>query len=123
MTEQLRKARLEYNSFYIAGQHDVDVPTAMRGEPFAQSPRCINVGCRMWQDGEVEITLAASGEIEREDAPALDTSISTPQKQVLLFDANHPELLKLAVSTRRTRIRVWTNHATEPDRITVIVGD
>ncbi|MBO6717570.1 MAG: hypothetical protein JJ913_06380 [Rhizobiaceae bacterium] len=114
--------RLEYNSFYIAGSRDVDLPTAFRGTCFATNASCINVGCRLWQEGEIEIVLGTTADPMPEGAPALDTSIRTPRNQVLLFDANHPELLRCPVENRRTRIRIWTNHPTEPDRVTLVIG-
>lgn len=123
MTPLRRKVRLEFNSFYIAGTRDVDVPAAVRGAAIATNRHCINVGSRMWHDAEIWIALGRHAEIHLAGEPALDSSIRTPEGQVLLFDANHPELLSLPVETIDTRIRVWTNHPTEPDEVIVAVGD
>ena len=123
MSPLRRIVRLEFNSFYIAGLRDVDVPAGVSGAAFATNRHCINVGCRMWHDAEIEITLGQHSTVERTGQPRLDWSIATPDRQLLLFDANHPELMRLAVKTRNTRIRIWTNHPTEPDSVTVLVGD
>ncbi len=117
-----RKVRLEFNSFYIAGSHNVDVPQAANGTALATNRHCINVGCRMWQDAEIWIALGRRDEVHLAGDPVLDCSISTPDRQVILFDANHPELMRMPVTTINTRIRVWTNHPTEPDEVIVAVG-
>ena len=100
----------------------VELPTAFRGTCFATNTSCINIGCRLWQEGEIEIMLGTPADLMPEGEPALDRSIRTPRNQVLLFDANHPELMQYPVESRRTRIRIWTNHPTEPDRVTLVVG-
>lgn len=122
MSPLRRVVRLEYNSFYIAGLRDVDVPAGVSGAAFATNRQCINVGCRMWHDAEIEITLGLHGTVERSGQPRLDWSIATPDRQVLLFDANHPELMSLPVKTGNTRIRIWTNHHIEPDKVIVVAG-
>lgn len=113
---------LEFNSFYIAGARDVHIPAAVRGASLATNRHCINVGCRMWRDGGVGITLGLYGELEPAGALRLDWRILTPDLLVLLFDANNPELMQLPVTTTNTRIRVWTNHPAEPDEVAVVVG-
>jgi hypothetical protein len=118
-----QKVRLEYNSFYIAGSRNVDVPQAIGGAAFATNRHCINVGCRMWHDADIWIALGRPNEVHLAGKPALDWPILTPDRQVLLFDANHPELMRLPAGTNNTRIRVWTNHPTEPDEVIVVVGD
>jgi hypothetical protein len=78
----------------------------------------------MWQDGDVTIELGeAAGLAATNELPRMGCVIDTPEGIVLLFDANHPELIPYRTGTARTRVRVWTNHDTEPDFVTVIVGD
>jgi hypothetical protein len=122
MSPRRHKVRLEFNSFYIAGSRDIDVPRAVGGAAFATNRHCINVGSRMWHDAEIWIALGRPEEVHLAEKPALDRSILTPDRHVLLFDANHPELMRLQVASSNTRIRVWTNHPTEPDEIIVVAG-
>ena len=123
MTTLTCKERLEYFSFYIAGSHDVDIPANHRGGALAATHDCINVGCRCWPDAEIEIVLGDESDFAPGGDPALDMRLRTPDNKLLLFDANHPELLGLAVEAQMTRIRVWINHETEPDHIVIIAGD
>lgn len=113
---------LEYNGFYIAGSNVVNVPASLDEYPFAISKECINVGCRMWHDAEIRIELGQYTDFECFTPPIVNTFIRTPTRKVILFDANHPELMKLEVEIGYTRIRVFTNHATEPDHVVVAVG-
>lgn len=117
-----RQVRLEYNSFYVAGSRNVDVPAPRAGQHHIASNDCINVGCRMWHDGEIRIEIGGANDVVPVGKPRLDVMIATPHSEIVLFDANHPELARWPVERRDTRVRVWTNHATEPDFIQIIVG-
>ena len=114
--------RLEYNSFYVAGSRNVHVPTPRAGQHYLASTDCINVGCRMWHDGEIRIDLGGMDDVVPTGKPRLDVMIKTPNRELVLFDANHPELARWPVERHDTRVRVWTNHETEPDFVQIIVG-
>lgn len=96
----------------------------MGGEPrgIRASDECINVSCLIFQDGETSVSLGTADEPYSRVEPAYDGMLATPDKIVLLFDANMPEILSMGVPTRMTRVRVWTNHPTEPDKVDVVVG-
>lgn len=124
MTGFVCRVVLDYSSFYIAGHRQVEIPFSVEGRSFASNAVCINVGTRMWQDGDVTIELGEAADLAATDeSPRLDCVIDTPEGFVLIFDANHPELIPYRTGTSRTRVRVWTNHDTEPDFMTVILGD
>jgi hypothetical protein len=48
--------------------------------------------------------------------------LETPNKVVLLFDAEVDEFMSIRVPTSQTRIRVWINHPTEPDEVIIAAG-
>lgn len=114
---------LEFSSFYIAGSREIFVPWSSDGCGFATNRKCVNVGCRMWHDADVEISLGRYGDFSHPTEPRFDALLETPRKKVLLFDANHPELMSAETDTLETRIRIWTNHASEPDNVVVVVGE
>lgn len=113
---------LEYNGFYVAGSNQVEVPASMDGRPFAINRQCINIGTRMWQDAEIRIEMGRHADFEYLSPPKINALIKTPAREVVLFDANHPELMRLDVEIGYTRIRVFTDQPTEPDHVVVVVG-
>jgi hypothetical protein len=73
----------------------------------------------MEQDGETEITFGIDGEVNPSGQPAFEGSIDTPSRRVALLAVPLKHLLAVPVESTRTRVRVWTNHTTEPDRVRI----
>ena len=48
--------------------------------------------------------------------------LETPSKAVIISTAEHETVMNANVPTQSTRVRIWTNHPTEPDRIIVGLG-
>ncbi len=113
----------EYLSFYIAGSDYFDVPLDHDRVGIVADGRSINVGCLYWNDGDTTITLGPFEEIEKpEGPPKFDGLLDTPEHRILITDANIPEILSMAVTGTRTRVRIWTNHKTEPDDVVIALG-
>ena len=51
-----------------------------------------------------------------------DGVLETPSKAVIISTAEHETVMNANVPTQSTRVRIWTNHPTEPDRIIVGLG-
>jgi hypothetical protein len=112
-----------YLSFYIAGTDRFRVPLDHDRIGIVASSECINVGCLYWNDGDTTITLGPFGELPPQPAPPkFDGLLATPKRRVLLTDANIPEILSMDVPETRTRVRIWTNHKTEPDNVIIALG-
>jgi hypothetical protein len=75
----------------------------------------------MFLDGETKITLGPPPKTK--DRPAFDGFLDTPRRKVGVWTVEWEKLLETSVPTTRTRIRVWTNHPTEPDDVHVGVGE
>jgi hypothetical protein len=75
----------------------------------------------MFQDGETKITLGQA--LETKDRPALDGFLDTPRLTVAVWTVEWQRLLEMKVPTTRTRIRIWTNHPTEPNEVYVGAGE
>lgn len=113
----------EYLSFYIAGINEITVPLDHDRVGIVASDQCINVGCLYWNEGDTTITLGPFGELAPQAAPPkFDGCLDTPEYRVVLSDANMPEILSMAVPGVRTRVRIWTNHPTEPDDVVIALG-
>ena len=113
----------EYLSFYIAGKMDIQVPLDPDRRGVVASDECINVGCLYWNEGDTTITLGPFEEIAPQaEPPKFDGMRETPEHRIDLLDANMPEILSMAVPGSRTRVRIWTNHQTEPDNVVIALG-
>ncbi|MEH6718854.1 MAG: hypothetical protein V7704_08245 [Aurantimonas endophytica] len=113
----------EYLGFYIAGTDAVRVPLDHERVGIVASEQCINVGCLYWNEGDTTITLGRFAELPTPARPPkFDGILDTPEHRVVLFDANIPEILAMTVPDVRTRVRIWTNHKTEPDDVIIALG-
>lgn len=108
---------------FISDPMATDVPA--QGEPIKirATAEIITVPCRYWNEGDTEITLGAYGKTAQKRPPDFDTIIGTPSHRVVISDVDMTEYLGCLVSSARTRIRIWTNDARLPDRITIGVGE
>lgn len=85
--------------------------------------RCIVATCLYWNDGDTTLTLGPVDELgSQPEKPTFDGVLKTPYREVLLFDVNIPEIMKMEVPGKETRIRIWTNHPTEPDNVIIGLG-
>ena len=123
MTQEIRIA--PQNSLVLVMDPSVgEVPESMKGKPIASTRSCVAIGTLSEQDGETLISLSTDpaavtpGEVLRFDGP-----IVTPSRRLSISTVVGIQLLAMDVPHSRARIRVWTNHETEPDEIHVIVGE
>jgi hypothetical protein len=113
----------EYLSFYITGKRDIHVPLDHDRRSIVASSECINVGCLYWNEGDTTITLGPFEELAPQaKPPKFDGVLETPEHRLDVFDANFPEILSMEVPGLRTRVRIWTNHPTEPDDVVIALG-
>lgn len=94
-------------------------PDALPPSGIAATSSRLLVGCMMFQDGETEIRLGPTAEVAHEGMIAFDGVLETPKGQIWITTVEGTPIAKQKVGTLNTRIRVWTNHPTEPDRIIV----
>ena len=83
------------------------------------TPSCIAVGYLMFQDGETQVTLGRAQEVNPGGRPVFDGLLETPNKPVIVSTAEHETLLDIRVHNTSTRVRIWSNHPTEPDKVVV----
>jgi hypothetical protein len=75
----------------------------------------------MFQDGETKITLGPP--VKADDRSAFDGFLDTPHRTVAVWIVPWERVLETRVPTTRTRVRIWTNHSTEPDDVYIGVGE
>lgn len=83
---------------------------------------CIIVGCLMSQDGPTEFILSDESGDAVAGAPAFDGMLDTPSRVVEISTSERDILLKSNVSGNLTRVRIWTDHPSEPEPIVVVLG-
>lgn len=94
-----------------------------RSERIAATPSCILVGCRVYQDGDTELALGPARDVPHEGATVFDGVLETPNGALRIATIAGTVLASQTVGAPNIRVRVWTNHATEPDRVSVGLGD
>lgn len=119
MTVQNLSIAPEYLSFYVAGRLDVDIPLHMDRKGVLSSADCINIPALYWNDGDTSVTLGPESEIVETRKPDFDGVLNTPNLEIILFDANEPRFAGVRVPSTRTRVRVWIDHPTEPENVTI----
>lgn len=76
-----------------------------------------------WNVGDTAITVGPYSELpETPGNPDYDGMLATPERKVLLFDVELPDILSMTVPETETRIRIWINHPTEPDQVVIGLG-
>jgi hypothetical protein len=98
------------------------VPEITRERRLWFTPSCIAIGCLAFMDGETEVTLANTRDVHSDNEPAFDGVLETPSRTVIVWTVERKTLLEAAVDGRRTRVRVWTNHPMEPDKVAIGLG-
>jgi hypothetical protein len=97
-------------------------PDVMEGALIASTPSCIAVGCMSDSNGETEVTLASMPEFDHRERPAFEGELETPNRAVAVWTALRETVLQAPVSHVSTKVRVWVNHPTEPNKVIVGLG-
>lgn len=108
--------------FLVDDSYRGDRPENLPLTRIAATPSCLVIGCLMAQEGYTKITLGPAGEVPHEGMIAFDGYLETPNGMIWITTVDGTAIAKQKVGTLKTRIRVWTNHPTEPDRIIVGLG-
>ena len=83
---------------------------------------CIIVGCLAFMDGETEFILSDSADDAPKGDSAFDGVLDTPSRAVEVSTSEREILLHREVPSHFTRVRIWTDHPTEPEHILVVLG-
>jgi len=111
-----------YVSFYAAGSRFIEIPLSMEKKGIIASPLCVNIPAMYWNDGDTSVTLGHFDEVAQARQPDFDGLIATPERELVIFDAEMPEIMKTSVPTQETRVRIWMNHPTEPNDVVIAFG-
>ncbi len=80
---------------------------------------CIVVGCLVEQDGPTNVTVGPNEHIALSMPPAFDGILKTPSRIVLISTSERQSIFETTVQGSQTRVRIWTNHPSEPDEVVI----
>lgn len=81
---------------------------------------CVALGVLCFVDGETEIVLGRSDNVNPGAQPIFDRMIKTPNKRVIVSTIEGETGLRQDTGADLTRVRIWANMVPEPDH--VIIG-
>ncbi|MDI3471067.1 MAG: hypothetical protein OJF62_003130 [Pseudolabrys sp.] len=106
----------------ISGSGWGETPEMIEMQPFWATPSCILVACLCFADGQTSVTFGPASDVNRSEKPLIDMMLDTPERDVVVATVELEVLLKMAVPSTHTRVRVWTNREQEPDQVTIGIG-
>ena len=121
MTTQHIKSAPPNSVVIVSDRGGGEVPKSMNGEAISATSSCVAVGCMAADDGGTEFTLGRLSELDRPKKPAYEGTLNTPSRQLVIRSVLGVELLGLTVEGDVTRVKIWANDISEPDRIVIAV--
>jgi hypothetical protein len=122
---KITKALAPPNSVLLVMDRNTgEPPKTMGGGLAAATSSCVAIGTLSEVDGQTSV--AFSNRAEPADAVSgmeqvFDGAIATPSREVRLCTTTLESIATLPVPTTKTRVRVWGNHSSEPDRLLIVV--
>ncbi|MDP3575274.1 MAG: hypothetical protein Q8S42_31905 [Archangium sp.] len=98
-----------------------ETPPSIGAGRVASTSSMVVIGTQMAADGPTTIALLSAQEAP-DGVPAIDLVLSTPRRKLRLFSTEGTPIYSVDTEGLTTRLRVWKNHADEPDEIRVVVG-
>jgi hypothetical protein len=110
---------------FIAGAPDEGESPEVTGIGLVWStPSCVAIGTRMEDDGETSVMLSDEAHADSADLGlrrVFDGSIHTPKKEIWVSTVTGEGVLSLPVPMITSRIEIWANDITEPDKLLILV--
>ncbi|MGE0500895.1 MAG: hypothetical protein AB7I79_04455 [Rhizobiaceae bacterium] len=79
----------------------------------------ISVPCQYGEEGETELIVGSASEVPQLNVQMFDGIIPTPNGALLFSDAELTTIMTYPAKESRTRIRIWTDGSTLPDKVVV----
>jgi hypothetical protein len=97
-------------------------PDTMRGLLIASTPTCIAIGCMSDCNGKTEVTIGAAREFGLSEPPAFEGELESPSRALAVQTVLGKTILKAPVHHSKTQVRIWVNHPSEPNKITIALS-
>lgn len=95
-----------------------DVPESMSRSLVASTDSCIAVGCRAEDDGETEIIIDDYSRSTTGQSVFCGV-LRTASRKLVVRTVLGEDLLEMHVPSSETKLTIWANDASEPNRIFV----
>lgn len=111
-----------YSILFLSGQEDSEIPDIPRESKVKvwSTPSCVVVGCYPEIDGETEIAVGPTNEVDPGYAPSFVGTLETPNRAIVVSTAEEEEVLEVPVEATETGLRIWLSHPQWPE--SVIIG-
>jgi hypothetical protein len=104
----------------FVGDPDGEIPTDMGPNRIAATRSCVAVGTEYDEEATIVLSDSRPGLGLGGGPPVFESVLATPSRKLVISDAAAEVLLEIDVATDRTRIQIWTNHPTEPDKVAIV---
>lgn len=110
------------NSVLLVGdmEHSA-IPVSMHNSVVSATGSCIAIGCRAQHDGPTSLRIGSDGDFTVADRLVFEGDLATPRRQFSLFSVLNEEIISIAVPRETTRLKIWVNDTSEPDRISILI--
>lgn len=95
------------------------VPEFVANKLVLATSSAVSVGCLAEMDGETEITLGPTGDVDTRGLKVFDDVLETPTRRIVVETSEGEILLREDVSSNRVHVGIWVNRYVEPDKIVV----
>ena len=93
-----------------------------RGRNIWSTENCVAIGLMSFMDGMTEMIFGGRDFSAHATEPQFDGFIDTPGRRLGVLTAYNEVVGQPVLVGLRTRIRIWTDHPTEPEKIDVVFG-
>ena len=112
------------NSVVLLSDRSVgEIPATLGESAVAATNSCLAIACQSEIDGLTRIELQFAREGSPTGKLAFAGELLTPTCVLSVLSVELEELLATPVSSKQTSVRVYTNHPSEPDQITIVVDE
>ena len=110
------------NSLVLVMDHSYgEVPESMGERSIAFNESCVAVGTLSEQDGTTETTLSDEADVPPDCNLIFDGTVVTPSMKLSVCAVNDEVLLSIPTSSGESKLRIYSNDGTEPNKIVILV--
>jgi hypothetical protein len=104
---------------FVTDSRGGSIPDPVQGLLVQSTPSCIGVECMIDSEGDTEVVMGATREVDPGNRPAFDAPLETPNRAVVVSTVDGRIMLETAVSRSITRVRIWVNRQSEADKVVI----
>ncbi len=99
-----------------------EIPHSMGDGAIVSTDSCVAIGTLSEVDGETTIVLTDQEDCANNQNPSFDGTLRVPTREISVCSVDDEKLITLSVVSEASRIRIFTNDPSEPDRVVILVS-